>query len=239
MKPLSTRLQIWIVTAFVTTLAPGFARGDGGIIQLREVKGPYSVTVFTSPEADRAGLIDVSVLIQWQKTGEVVLDADVSLTLQPPNHGTIKQSDPLCSLPSASAAFGLPDMQHPLSVRATREQASNKLLYAAPVELDAAGDWKLNVFVSREADTASFDCLLPVTLASGGLKGLWPYLALPPIAITAFAMNQRLRWRSLEKTTMKLSPSRRSWHPERMESFSPGLRGTSYPESSNHTPHQP
>ena len=94
----------------------------------------------------------------------------------------MKQSDPLCGLPSASAAFDLPDtMQHPLSVRATREQASNKLLYAAPVELNAAGDWQLRVFVSRGADTAVFDCLVPVTLASGNLTGLWPYLALPPI----------------------------------------------------------
>jgi hypothetical protein len=200
MKPSSIRFQVCIVTALLTMLAARPARGDGGVIQLREVKGPFSVTVFTSPEVPAGGPTDVSVLIQRRETGEVILDADVSLTLQPPNHATMKPSDPLCALPSTGAAFGLPDMaQNPLSVRATREQASNKLLYAAPVELDAAGDWKLNVFVSREADTASFDCLLPVTLASGGLKGLWPYLALPPIAITAFAMNQRLRRHSLEK----------------------------------------
>lgn len=200
MKRSSIRFQIWIVTALLTALAPRFARGDGGIIQLREVQGPFSVTVFTSPEAQSGGPVDVSVLIQRRETGEVVLDADVSLTLSPPNGGPVKQSDPFCGLPQTAAGFQLPDvMKHPMSVRATREQASNKLLYAAPVELNAAGDWQLHVFVSRGADSANFDCPLPVTLASGKLAGLWSYLALPPIAITVFAMNQVLRRHSLEK----------------------------------------
>jgi hypothetical protein len=92
------------------------------------------------------------------------------------------------------AAVHHPDVPpHPMTVRATREQASNKLLYAAPVELNAAGDWRVQVLVSRGADTASFGCVLPVALASSDLKGLWPLLALVPIVITAFVINQRLR----------------------------------------------
>jgi hypothetical protein len=77
-------------------------------------------------------------------------------------------------------------------VRATREQASNKLLYAALLKFNAAGDWRLHVTVSRGTGSANFDCVLPVA-SSAKLQGLWPYLAFPPIAIIAFAMNQWLR----------------------------------------------
>jgi hypothetical protein len=194
MKRSSIRFQIWIITALLTALAPRFARGDGGIIRLRQVQGPFSVTVFTSPEASRVGLADVSVLVQRRETGAVVLDADVGLTLNPPKDAAMKQSGPLCGLPWTMAAVHHPDVApHPMTVRATREQASNRLLYAAPVGLNAAGDWRVHVLVSRGADTASFDCVLPVALASSDLAGLWPLLALVPIVIIAFAINQWLR----------------------------------------------
>ena len=114
----------------------------------------------------------MSVLIQRRGTGDVVLDADVNLTLEPPVGVALKPSGPLCGLPSAATAVHLPvGMKTPMTVRATREQASNKLLYAVPVEVNAAGDWRLHVFVSRGADTASCDCLLPVSLASRQVNG--------------------------------------------------------------------
>ncbi len=194
------RLDIKIVTTLLAVLVPCVASGDGGIIRLRQVRGAFSVTVFTSPEAARGGLADVSVLIQHRETGAVVLDAEVDLSLKPPKDPVIKQSDPLCGLPWMMAARHQPNVPlHPMTVRATREQASNKLLYAAPVELDAAGDWQMQVLVSRGAETASFDCLLPVALASNDFKGLWPFLTVVPMVIVAFAINQWLRRHSLEK----------------------------------------
>lgn len=172
---------------------PRLAKGDGGVIRLRETQGPFSVTVFTSPEAAAGGLADLSVLVQGSESGKVVLDADVTFTLSPPV-GEMKQADVFCSVPTA--AMPLPDgISNLASVRASREQASNKLLYAAPVQLNTPGDWKLHVVVSRGADTARFNCLLPVTLASGKLTGLWPYLLFPPLAIAAFSVNQWLRGR--------------------------------------------
>jgi hypothetical protein len=192
------RFYSWIVTVSLTMSAPRLAKGDGGIIRLREAQGPFSVTVFSSPESVSGGLADVSALIQERKTGKVVLDADVSFTLSPPDGLAMKQADVLCSFPTA--AMPLRDgINNLASVRATREQASNKLLYAAPLELNAPGDWKLYVLVSRGTDTAGFDCLLPVTLRSGKLTGLWPYLWLPPLVVIAFAVNQWLRRQSLHK----------------------------------------
>jgi len=200
MKRLRIGIMVWVVTALSMVLTPLLARADGGIVQLHEAQGPFSVTVFVSPEAPRGGVADVSVLVQWRRGGEVVLDADVSLVLDPPGGPAMKPSEPFCGL--SSAAAGPPSQVltlHLVTVRATREQASNKLLYAAPVELTADGNWRLHVIVSRGPDSAGFDCLLPVTTTPTKLRGLWPYLAFPPIAITAFAINQRLRRHVLEK----------------------------------------
>ncbi len=75
---------------------PRLAKGDGGVIRLRETQGPFSVTVFTSPEAAAGGLADLSVLVQGSESGKVVLDADVSFTLSPPNSLAMKQADVFC-----------------------------------------------------------------------------------------------------------------------------------------------
>ena len=198
MKRTRIHFQICIAIALVAPFVSPYAKGDGGIIRLRETQGPFSVTVFSSPEAVPGGLADLSVLVQRSESGKVVLDADVRFTLSPPDGLAMKQADVLCSFPTA--AMPLRDgINNVASVRASREQASNKLLYASPVQLNAPGDWKLHVVVSRGTDTARFDCRLPVTLSSGKLTELWPYLSLPPLAVAAFAVNQWLRRQSLQK----------------------------------------
>ena len=199
MKRASVSTQLWILTGLAMMLAPCVVRGDGGVVQLRETRGPFSVTVFVSPESVSGGLTDVSVLVQSQKNGDVVLDADVSLSLIPPEGVAINESDPFCGPPSGTVFQSANVTPNSLTVRATREQASNKLLHAALLRLDAAGNWKLRVAVSHNSDSADFDCLLPVTTPSARLSGLWPYLAFPPIAIAAFALNQKLRRQSLER----------------------------------------
>jgi hypothetical protein len=201
MKSSGISAGIWIAAALFTTLAPNVARADGGIVRLREAQGPFLVTVFVSPEPVEGAVTDVSVLVQHRLNGDVVLDAEVNLTVDPPPEMSISESDPLCGLsPTAVASrLGEPTL-HSAELRATREQASNKLLYAAPLKLHAGGDWRLHVTVSQGTDTARFDCLLPVTRPSIGLARLWPYLIFPPIVIIAFAMNQWLRRQSLERT---------------------------------------
>jgi hypothetical protein len=202
MKQASTSIRLWILTALVLMLAlmlaPCVARGDGGIIQLRETRGPFSVTVFVSPEAVSDGPTDVSVLVQSQKNGDVVLDADVSLSLIPLEGVALNESDPFCG--PYGAVFQPSNVApHSLTVRATREQASNKLLYAARLRFDGPGNWPLQVIVSRGSDSARFDCPLPIGAISPKLRGLWPWLAFPPIAISVFALNQKLRKQSLEQ----------------------------------------
>ena len=186
-----------ILTMSFTTLAPRLAHADGGIVQLRQTQGPFWVTVFLSPElAD--GDADVSVMVQRSKNCEIVLDANVDLTAKPPTVVSSNDSDPLCGLSATAVASRVAPASDAVRVHATREQASNKLLYAALLRLRTAGDWRLHVLVSQGSDHASFNCALPVDRTSAGLQPLWPYLLFPPIVIIAFAINQYLRKSSLE-----------------------------------------
>src|SRR5271166_2488985 len=118
----SLGFQVCIVTASLVLFAPCHAKGDGGIIRLREAQGPFSITVFSSPEAASGGLTDVSALIQEKESGNVVLDADVRLDLSPPGGSALNQSVDLCGVPMHS--FERPNL--PMSARATREKAANK-----------------------------------------------------------------------------------------------------------------
>src|ERR1700688_1690651 len=90
-------------------LAQATVWADGGTVQLREEAGDLVITVFTSPGPLSVGPVDISLLLQNRNGLEPVLDANVFVFLRE----------------NASAAE--------FQTRPTREQAQNKLLYAAPV----------------------------------------------------------------------------------------------------------
>jgi hypothetical protein len=193
-----------VVTLLIAMLAAWSVRGDGGVVLLRESQDPFSVTVFATQETDQDGLTDVSVLIQGRKSGEVLLDADVNLAIYTTNYTTnrlaIDRGEPLCGLLPSAASIQSPDTRdHQSSVLATHKHASNKLLYAAALNLNATEGSRLRVNISRGSESARFECPLLFSQASRRSTVLWPYLAFPPIAIIAFALNQWLRRGSLEK----------------------------------------
>jgi hypothetical protein len=200
MNPSSSLIRIWIAVGFLIALSTRCAKADGGLVLAHQVQGPLSITVFVPPEIVRGKPIDVSVLVQWEENGDPALNADVSLVLNPLSGSATDQPDPLCGRSSAAPSVPSPNTRdHAVTARATREQASNKLLYAAPVELNTAGTWRLHVSVSCGSINAGFDCLLPVSETTAESSGLWPFLAFPPITIVAFGINQWLRRSSLEK----------------------------------------
>lgn len=82
---------------------------DGGTIVFRQRSGPYSVTLFASPDPLRVGIGDLSVLVERASDGAPVLDAGVAIELDGE------------------------------AVKATHGNATNKLLYQARVELPEAG----------------------------------------------------------------------------------------------------
>src|SRR6202035_3060695 len=99
--------------------APAWA--DGGIVQLRKETGDLIITVFTSPGRLSVGPVDISLLLQNREGLEPVLDANVSLVLRADDSGLEFRARP------------------------SREQARNKLLYAAPVMFSRQGTWHITV----------------------------------------------------------------------------------------------
>jgi hypothetical protein len=151
-------------------LAPTVVRADGGAVRLRGGSDDWVLTVFTAPEPLRVGVVDVSVLAQRRDTGEALLDAEVTLTLRPPDG-------------------------EPFTLPATRARATNKLLHSAVVDLPVAGVWALSVTVRRGGEVASVAGELPVAPAASRLASLGQVLALPPIAVVLFACHQALKAR--------------------------------------------
>lgn len=146
--------------------AAGAAHADGGTVRIRDDAGSLRITVFSAPEPLRAGAADLSVLLQRRDVP--VLDADVVLHLEDP------------------AATGA------IEARATHEAATNKLFYAAAVVLPVAGIWKLRVAVREAGEDFTVSGELPVEAPTPRWLTLWPYLALPPLAVLLFAAHE---WR--------------------------------------------
>lgn len=101
----------------------GTAMANGGTLQVsREPAGPYVVTVFTDPSPLRVGDADVSVLVERAGSDDLVHDARVTVTTEPVGRvGQVGTFD------------------------ATHEQATNKLFYAAQIELPSEGTWRIGV----------------------------------------------------------------------------------------------
>lgn len=79
------------------------------------------------------------------------------------------------------------------SVRATHDQASNKLLYAALVNFSQPGPSRLAITVTQRGSTATLSAAINVAPAPAPVLAYWPYFALVPAAILLFALNQWLK----------------------------------------------
>jgi hypothetical protein len=181
-------------------LLPCHAKAHLGIVLSREARGPFVITVFTSSELVQGRATDVSVLVQRRDSNEPILDAIVSFLLTPPRGSISQQADPICGQPAPVAlatTSGSRDGQSMIPAR--REQSSNKLLYAVPVNFPLTGPWELDVLVRHGADSAKLTCDIPVGLPARPLAGLVPYLALPLLLVALFTINQWLRTPHLTK----------------------------------------
>ena len=177
----------------VLAAAPFVAKADVGTMRTKQNQGAFVITIFTSPEASAGVPTDVTIMVQRRDTGEVALDAVVDLSFVPPSEQTVTPKDPLCGRSNSPLLLGpVVTSAQPSSLRATRSQAANKLLYGAAVVFPVAGAWQLGVLVQAGNEKARVACALPIGIPPRRLQGLWPYLALPPVVIALFAMNQWL-----------------------------------------------
>jgi hypothetical protein len=159
-----------LASALACLLLASPARCDGGRVRLLEPAGPFVVTVFSTPDPLRVGPADLSVLVQDRAGGEPLLDVEVVLEVGPP------------------PGVGGP----PVRLAATREEATNKLLYAASFAPARAGAWSLVVTVRRGIEHGRVRGTLVVEPAASGLARIWAYLALPPAAVALYALRAAL-----------------------------------------------
>lgn len=106
-------------------LAPGGIDTDGDVVRLQQASGQLRITVLTEPDPLPAGPCDVSVLVQDRDSGQPILDAPVSLSVQRASFA----ADP------------------PAAISATTKTSSLKLLESGTVYLPREGAWNLVVVV--------------------------------------------------------------------------------------------
>lgn len=149
-------------------LYPSLVLADGGTLRISQRCGDYQVSVFTSPAVLRAGLIDISVLVQDAATGQVRTNLPISIQLQSDEERSIQLQQPA----DASAA-------------------TNKLFRAALFDVPRAGTWKASVLVGKIP--VSFD--FAVAPPPPAWLALAPWIGWPFVLAALFLWHQRLVWR--------------------------------------------
>jgi hypothetical protein len=149
-------------TLLLLLATAAFLFADGGIVLLHQDAQQFVVTVFASPNPPRAGMVDISILVQTADALDPVLDTDVRLTL---TNGTSQ-----------------------IHARATHQQAQNKMLYAASLPLDQAGDWSYTVTIHG----ISVNGVIAVAPQMPKPAAYAGYLALPFVCLAIFALHQWL-----------------------------------------------
>ncbi|HEX4164544.1 MAG TPA: FixH family protein [Bryobacteraceae bacterium] len=157
--------------AFFGFMTAALLLADGGTLLLRKPAGPFTIGVFSSTDTLRVGPVDLSVMVQNTRDQSSVPDADVKLHL------------------TSSTRGGISEVFAP----ATHAKATNKLLYAANINLPSAGAWKLVVDVQAKPGNAEIAGEITVLPPQSRLAANWPYFAVVPLLAILFAINQWLR----------------------------------------------
>lgn len=86
-----------------------------------------------------------------------------------------------------------PDNVLEFTVPATRANATNKVLFAAQLNIPSAGEWRLEVQVTAKEQAADVSGNINVLTAEPPAMAHWPYFALVPAAVLAYALNRWLK----------------------------------------------
>ncbi len=156
------------------------AFADGGRLRFSRTAGPFLVTLFTTPEPLTPGPADFSVMIQDAKTGDILPDAHVMLTLTPPGASSSRLV--------AIAAHGI---------------ATNRLLQAAELNLPSnQTTWLLHLDIRSGAQMAAIDAPIEIENSSRQLLLIWIFAILPLAAILLFVLHQRQKMRLSKHSTL-------------------------------------
>ena len=145
---------------------------DGGTVLFHKPAGDFDITVFSKSESVRAGENDLSVMVQRRADNSTVMDATVLLHLER-------------AQPSGEIMR--------LTGIATHAKATNKLLYAATVNIPSTGVWALAADVTSGAKNGIAAGQLNVLGPVPPLQNYWPFVAMVPLLAIAFIINRKLR----------------------------------------------
>jgi len=164
-------LSLQIVSLLVLATTPAF--GDGGKVQFQRKAGAFDITLFSTPSPVRVGRTDFSVMVQNVASSDPLLNADVRLHFVQRGANSIAE----------------------VSAPARHDKATNKLLYAAQVDLNSTGKWRVEISVQTSRDSALVTGDLDVLPPEPPLLAHWPYFVALPVVALLFALNQRLKRR--------------------------------------------
>jgi hypothetical protein len=164
--PRTRRAAVFSTALLLAGVWPAWGH-HGGEVRLMEKAGPFLITVFGDPTPLRVGPVDISVMIQDEDGGRPILEAEVTVQLQ--EQGTDRS---------------------PIITQATRQNATNKLLYATLVNLPAPGLWELQVTAQYQAQVANVTCMVTAVPPRSTLRSWWLYAALLSVTIGSVALHQ-------------------------------------------------
>jgi hypothetical protein len=140
---------------------------DGGTLRFSAVQGGYRISVFTAPIPFRKGPVDISVLVQDRKTGEVMASTQVTVRMTKPGQAVL---------------------QFPASANA----ATNKLFRAAQFDLPAPGRWEWQVDVKGPYGLAAACGEVDAAAALPQWQELWIWIGWPALAVVLFGIHRLL-----------------------------------------------
>jgi hypothetical protein len=145
------------------------ALADGGRLVLSELHDDYRISAFTSPEPLRAGMVDISVLLQNAEAAQPIADAQVFLKLTPRD-----------------------GRSQSILATATTDAATNKLWYAALVEIPEPGWW--DVEISGTANKGPIQARFAIEAGERLPRWLtvWPWFCWPVGVVLLFGVHRLL-----------------------------------------------
>ena len=144
---------------------------DGGKVVFQRKAGSLNITLFSTESPVRVGRPDLSVMVQNTADQSPVLDADVIIHLIRHDANTISG----------------------ISAPARHDKATNKLLYAARMDINAPGQYRVEISVQNKKESALVAGEIEVSPPEPPLLAHWPYFVALPVVALLFALNQRLK----------------------------------------------
>jgi hypothetical protein len=151
------------------------ALADGGALRFSGRRGDLLISVFTTPSPLLAGRADVSVLVQGVESGRAITDLAINVRAEHLDRPQVRVSAP-----------------------ATNEQATNKLLRAATLELTDPGRWHVDLTVQGVDPEQPIGFDLDVATATfpwlqTTLWIVWPIVPIVLFATHEFRVRKRRR----------------------------------------------